>query len=318
MKRLFIVSIIYGFFPLICNSWGFTAHKSINYAAIFILPNEMFGFYKKHILYLEANAVKPDMRRYIDPEEGPRHFLDVDFYEDEIPLDTIPHHWDSAVKTYGLDTLKAHGIVPWHIVLLKYSLTKAFSTHNYQSILRISADLGHYISDLHVPLHSTENYNGQMTDQKGIHGLWESRLVELNLEDYDLFVEKATYLNNVSTVVWRILEESYGAKDSVLNFEKELTLGHSEKWKYTFEERKNQIVKTYSKPFSKSYHNSLNHMVERRLRASIHMVASVWMTAWIDAGQPILTGNTPIFEEEGMALDSVWKDGEIIGREERN
>ena len=70
----------------------------------------------------------------------------------------------------------------------KEELQKAFEAKNVDLILKYSADIGHYIGDAHVPLHTTENYNGQMTGQKGIHGLWESRLVEINAEDYDYFI----------------------------------------------------------------------------------------------------------------------------------
>jgi hypothetical protein len=33
----------------------------------------------------------------------------------------------------------------------------------------------------------------------------------------------------------------------------------------------------------------LGNQVERRLRASVLMVGSIWYTAWVDAGQPNLT-----------------------------
>ena len=49
----------------------------------------------------------------------------------------------------------------------------------------------YYVGDAHVPLHTTENYNGKMTGQKGIHGFWESRLPEINADNYNFFVLKA-------------------------------------------------------------------------------------------------------------------------------
>ena len=33
------------------KSWGFYGHKKINRMAVFTLPPEMLGFYKKHIEY---------------------------------------------------------------------------------------------------------------------------------------------------------------------------------------------------------------------------------------------------------------------------
>ena len=47
-----------------------------------------------------------------------------------------------------------------------YKLTNAFKEKDLIRILKFSAEIGHYISDAHVPLHATENYNGQFTNQK--------------------------------------------------------------------------------------------------------------------------------------------------------
>jgi hypothetical protein len=38
---------------------------------------------------------------------------------------------------------------------------------------------------------------GNLTNQVGIHGFWESRLPELFYEQYDFYVGPATYLPNV-------------------------------------------------------------------------------------------------------------------------
>lgn len=102
-------------------------------------------------------------------------------------------------------------------------ITKAFEAKNVDLILKYSADIGHYIGDAHVPLHTTENYNGQMTGQKGIHGLWESRLVEINAEDYDYFIGKGIYVKSVNDLAWEAITGSHLALDSVLRIEKELT-----------------------------------------------------------------------------------------------
>ncbi|MBL0103970.1 MAG: hypothetical protein IPP51_09590 [Bacteroidetes bacterium] len=57
-----------------------------------------------------------------------------------------------------------------------YQTGDGHERNNPEGILYYSANIGHYVADAHVPLHCTENYNGQMTGQSGIHGFWESRL----------------------------------------------------------------------------------------------------------------------------------------------
>ena len=286
-KRLFLA------FLLVCStthtvfSWGFYAHELINRLAVFSLPIEMIGFYKYNIDYLTSHAVDPDKRRYAVDWEAPRHYIDIDVYGDSA-IYTMPRYWNEAVEMYSEDTLLEYGIVPWHLVKMKYMLTKALQEKNLKMILKHSADLGHYVGDSNVPLHTTVNYNGQLTGQKGIHGLWESRLPELFAKDYVLLVGQATYVRNPQIRAWDAVTCAHLAKDSVLFYEKEVTQKLGQDRKYSFEQRGNQTVKVYSYDYCKRYHQELCNMVERQLKNSIKMVADFWYTCWVDAGQPDL------------------------------
>jgi hypothetical protein len=272
--------------------WGFYGHKRINRIAVFTLPPEMLGFYKDHIEFLTEHSVDPDKRRYAVEGEAQRHYIDLDHYYTkgkENPFEVMPKRWEDAVAKYTEDTLQAYGIVPWHIQVMKFRLQKAFETKNVDLILKYSAEIGHYIGDAHVPLHTTENYNGHKTNQRGIHGFWESRLVEINAENYDYFVGKGQYVSGVLDFAWNAVKSSHLALDSVFDFEKELTAQFPSDQKYSYEQRGNTTVLTYSTAFSDAYHKRLNGMVERRMRDAILAVGSIWYTAWVDAGQPDLS-----------------------------
>ncbi len=301
-------------------SWGFYGHIQINRMAVFCLPPQLFGFYKNHIDYVGQHAVDADKRRYAISEEACRHYLDCDRYEQAAPLDTLPMWWNQAVSAYGEDTLKAHGIVPWHCHLMLYRLTDAFKEKDVARILKISADLGHYIADAHVPLHACGNYNGQRTNQHGIHGLWESRIPELYLNDYDLLTGTAGYLDKPMHAIWHAIEQSYAASDTVLYQEQMLTAMFPGDAKYTFETRGSQLVRVYSPAFCKAYDASMNGMVERRFRQSIQMVAAFWLTAWINAGQPELpqiVSDLGLSKEE-LLEEEKFKQGLILGRPEEH
>ncbi|HBW86086.1 MAG TPA: S1/P1 Nuclease [Crocinitomicaceae bacterium] len=301
--------------------WGFFGHKRINRIAVFTLPPEMFGFYKEHIEFVTEHAVDPDKRRYAVEGEAQCHYIDLDHYykPGENPFQIMPRKWKDAVSKFTEDTLQTYGIVPWHISVMKSKLQRAFETKNVDLILKYSADIGHYIADAHVPLHTTENYNGQLTGQKGIHGLWESRLVEINAENYDYFVGKATYVKSVLDYTWEAVEDSHNALDSVLRMEKEITRTFPSDRKYAFEQRGNTTVQVYSKEFCSAYHVQLNGMVERRLRAAVIAVGSIWYTAWVDAGQPDLRSlqNKPPTQEllkEFQALEEHFHNDQHKGR----
>ena len=308
-------------------AWGFYGHKMVNRLAVFSLPPEMFSFYKANIDFLTENSVNPDKRRYSDTAEACRHYIDLDHYEKSLPIDTVPKLWNDAIKKLTKDTLLAYGIVPWHIQVMLTRLTYAFKEKDLDKILRISAELGHYVADAHVPLHASENYNGQFTNQHGIHGFWESRLPELFSADYDLFVGKCMYLNNPLENAWQASEGSFAGIDTVLGFESLLNNNFDVSRKYSIEYKGATQIKTYSKEYALAYHQMLKGQVERRLKESILMVANMWYTAWVNAGQPNLDDLTkdkkqpkPSDSEMQQIIADEQKllnNNRMIGREEK-
>ena len=303
------------------GGWGFFGHKRINRMAVFtIADDELFNFYKFHLDFITEHAVDPDKRRYAVKVEGPRHFIDIDHYvkKGENPFAIMPRNWKDAVDKFSEDTLQAYGIVPWHIDKMVKRLTYAFKEKNLDRILKYSADLGHYVSDAHVPLHTTENYNGQFTNQKGIHGFWESRIPELYANDYDYLVGKASYIKKPLDKAWNIVEHSFNALDSVLTFEQKLTDQWSKDKKYSYENRGSVMMKVYSKEFSAEYSKRLNGMQERRMRESIISIGSLWLTAWINAGQPdlssLMKNVSDDYKKEIQDIDNSRRNNKIFGR----
>jgi hypothetical protein len=255
---------------------------------VFLLPPEMVAFYKPNIDFITEHAVDPDKRRYLLAAEGARHFIDLDHYG-KAPFDSIPKKWSDAVAKFSVDTLMAYGIVPWWIQTMLERLTTAFKEKDKNRILKLSAEMGHYISDAHVPLHASSNHNGQFTGQEGIHAFWESRIPELLAErEWDFLLGRATYISNPSKYIWDRVTESAIAADTVLKLEKQLSIETPADKRFAFELRNGILVRQYSTEYSLKYNSRLNDMVERRMRQSIYAVASFWYTAWVNAGQPDL------------------------------
>ncbi len=301
--------------------WGFFAHKKINYLAVFLLPPQMMVLYKPNIEFLSEHAVDPDKRRYAVAAEGPRHYLDIDHYG-KYPYKELPHKWTDAIAKFGADTLQGYGIVPWHVQIMLNRLTMAFKEKDFSSIMKNSAEIGHYIADAHVPLHASSNHNGQYTNQKGIHAFWESRIPELLADkQFDFFIGKAEYIKDPGIFIWNRIIESGREADSVLSIEKELSLHFPGDRKYSFEKRNNVLLRQYSSEYTIAFDKKLNGMVERRMRQAIFAVASFWYTAWVNAGQPDLTSLvSQTFSESDLKdfeeLNRNWQNGKIKGREE--
>ena len=223
-------------------------------------------------------------------------------------------------SAFALDHFSEYGILPYHLLTMQNNLTEAFRQQDVNRILRLSSEMGHYIGDAHVPLHTTENYNGQLTNQVGIHAFWESRIPELFAdENYDFFVGKAEYIDNASRFFWKTVLESHALLDSVLLIEKELSETFPEDKQYCYDLRLQRTVRTQCKEYAAAYHNRMAGMVESRMRASIHALGCSWYTAWVDAGQPDLNGliQAPLSKKQQRELEELesnYRNGEVKGR----
>jgi hypothetical protein len=316
MKKPFLYAIIM-FGWIILASWGFFAHMQINQLAVYTLPPGLGRFYRHNIKYISDHAVDPDKRRYADTLEAPRHYLDVEVYESNI--DSIPFQFEQALKKYGRTKMQESGTLPWQIQTSYYKLVNAFKARDSIRILLYSAYLGHYLGDAHVPLHTTENHNGQLSKQPGIHAFWESRLPELFARDYNYVVGRAIYIDNPLKEAWRIIKHTHGLVDTTLKMEKQLQAEFPAFKRYSYSKRKGQVLKQYSRAYSKAYSDKLNHMVEKQMRASIKSIGNLWFSAWVDAGQPTMENlkKVPASELERAReerLNNKYESGKIIGR----
>ena len=240
-----------------------------------------------------------------------------DIPEDSIEI-ILDIRGDSCSELTVSEDLTEHGILPWNLISMQRRLTNAFKDKNTALILRLSADIGHYIGDAHVPLHTSENYNGQLTGQEGIHAFWESRVPELFADSYDLFTGRAKYIDDPEAYYWNIVLESHRKVDSVLMADKQLYEGLGEDKKYCFDQRGNAFVLIECEEFAKQFDEALGGMVERRLRKTIHAIGSAWYTAWEDAGSPELprSGYIALDKdlEELAKIEQAYSKGDINGR----
>ena len=273
--------------------------------------------YKPNINFITEHAVDPDMRRYAIAQEGARHFIDIDHYG-KYPFTSLPRKWNDAVVKFSDDTLQKYGIVPWWIQNVLYRLTEAFKQKDQGKILKLSAEIGHYVADAHVPLHANSNHNGQLTGQQGIHAFWESRVPELLADkEWDFFIGKAEYIKDPGNFIWQRVIESGAAADTVLFYEKQLSGQFSPDRKFSFENRNGVIIRQYSSEFTKAYDAKLKGMIERRMRQAVFAVASLWYTAWVNAGEPNLTKLTDrefSAEQSLRGITSLQEAGNICGR----
>ena len=269
-------------------SWGFFVHETATQLAVYELPKPLQRFFFSNIDTLTANATRPDKRRYTDKEEAPKHFIDIENYGEDA-INKMPHDWQSAVATYSKDTLKKYGYVPYEILIEDSLLVHAFKEKFTDSIFFYADDLAHYIEDANVPLHTTNNYDGQLTNQKGIHALWESTIPEINIDSFTLYKKhKATYINNKPAVIWRAIKKAHALLPQIFTKETEVAQRFPGNSKYVEVIKYGKKTQVYSDAFAKQYAVALGKSINDQLIHSANMVADFWYTAWVDAGKPNL------------------------------
>ena len=239
--------------------------------------------------WLSAHATDADKRKHAVEREAPRHYLDWDAPALSC-LDTlgVAPSYSRALGACTEDSLWEYGVIPWQLEWSHRKLVEAFDCQDREGILRAASDLGHYVADAHVPLHTTLNYNGQLSGQEGIHSVWETRLPELYGGGYRLFVEEVGYVADVRFWAWDVVRESHALVAPLLAAERMISEERPE-FDHVREERGGSMQLLRSEPWCAEYHRALEGMVESRWRASIRGVAALWYTAWVDAGSPDLS-----------------------------
>jgi hypothetical protein len=272
--------------------WGFWAHKQIHRQAVYLMPTPTADFFRANVAELVEHSVDPDNRRRIDPNEGATHYIDLDRYG-QPPFTTLPRNYTDAVKKFGADSVKNNGTVPWRIAAFADSLKEAFKARDKRKILFFAANVGHYVADCNVPLHATENYDGQLTNQKGIHARWESVVPEKFMTPFE-----TSYAANAGVyyIADRVAESF---KWSLESFELCREVLAADKNAVQSVPPDKLIIKTksengkerdeYAAEYYALYKKELGNMVETRFNQCVQRVAAVWYSAWIDAGQPDLT-----------------------------
>lgn len=288
------------------------------------LPREMGMFFYNHIDYITEESTVPDLRKYTmgDRQEAPRHYCDLEWFHYSGRA-SMPATLQEAIARYGKDSLDKYGILPWYIPEMVNKLTEAFRHKRKAEILLLAADLGHYVGDAHMPLHTSVNHNGQFTGQEGIHAFWEAQLPEQFGKNYKLYVGEVHYIDNVQQATWDMIDSSHALVEELLQKEAKMKKDNPLDKQYVLgpdgaplKNKFGQPVHTYE--YAHIYHELLNGMVERQMRLALRHTAELWYTAWVNAGKPDLSElDAQFITDRNVALwkqdMKYWQAGKVRG-----
>ena len=281
------------------SGWGVWAHNRINRGAVLAQSGSLGTFLYNHADYITEESSIPDVRKhdFNDRAEGARHYLDVERFKLG-GIDSFPPTMKDAVAKYGADSLQKFGTLPWTIIGMTRQLTEAFKNGNKGEILFLCADLGHYIGDAHMPLHTSINHDGQLTGQQGVHAMWEAEIPEMFGAEFNLFAGHADYIVNVDHAVWDVVASSHRMADTLLGVEAATHQGKTDADLYVLGTDGKKKLNRYGQPihnpkYLAEYYRHLNGMVERQMRVAMRFTADIWYTAWVNAGKPDLADLDP-------------------------
>ncbi|HAQ65964.1 MAG TPA: hypothetical protein DCR43_08970 [Bacteroidales bacterium] len=261
------------FIAFIFVNWGSRGHSKISTESSLSYNNEMVPFLS-WVSYLADHASDADYRKSDDPDEAVRHYIDIDFYPEFRANGRIAQAWDSIVTQHGIWIVTNTGILPWATISTYNSLKIAMMEQDWNQAMLLAADLGHYVADGFMPLHLTENYNGQMTGNSGIHSRFESTMINANINEIIYEGDSIEATSDVSGYIFNYIYANYPYMDSILaadNYAK--TINSS-----TSSQEYRQALWMKSKNFT----------IKLFVNAS-HALAELIYSAWVEAGKPIMS-----------------------------
>jgi hypothetical protein len=266
------------------QAWGFDVHRFITRRALDGLPAEIKPFFAAQRDFIVEHAVDPDLWRVVGlrgarGDEDPNHFLDIDGLDEPRPFTNVPREWEQYVARYGVERANRMGRLPWRadeiyglLVARFQEMGKGGPAYAADNARYLAAVLAHYVEDAHVPFHAVLNYNGQLTNQHGIHNRFESELVLRNLDVMKLAPVTIRPIASLRDFVFDRLVEGERLVEPILAADRRATEG----------------LEFYDDAYYQAFAAGARDIAARRVAEAASGVASAITSAWIAAGRPPL------------------------------
>lgn len=194
MKRLSLLLLCFLVTPH-AHAWGRRGHSIVCQTAAALLTDH--PVLKQHSFDLGFYCNVPDLvwkKPATYATEAPQHFMDLEIFDRAFAKLNLV---DDPFKMSRRDFDKSYSQVPvsagrayWRIrelmdrldgiakSLTSVGAAKAARFGAQENWLVTAGAIGHYVGDLSQPLHVTENYDGQLSGQKGVHAWFEDDSVD--------------------------------------------------------------------------------------------------------------------------------------------
>ena len=311
MRRIFFPLVAWGAallaaWPSAATAWSGIQHIQINKAAGRNVPQEMADF-RAFSRAMALPGIFPDLWKEADDAEGPRHYFEPDRLPPGTDLRSLSPVESNAFAQMGMYPADV-GIAPWTISDLLAQMTDALRTNNWLWAAQCAAAMGHYVGDIHMPLHCTRNFNGQETWQVGVHERIESEMTKSFFRADRMAPAPAVYLDDPFREIMGWIEHSAALAPEFLKAD------------IVAKRAANGRIDT------ESYYRKLWELtgdaVTLQIEAAVTHLSSLWYTAWVNAGKPAIP--EPFDElpttsvHSGVGIDPPSEGGPVGARSAQN
>jgi hypothetical protein len=287
MRKVFAVAaavVVLSLIPMPALAWGTAAHRFIMRRAIEMLPPEIKPFFAANADELVMRVTDPDLWRTVGWDDDPNHFVNFGAPElGEFPFPALPREYGAALEKFGASALKRLGTLPWREEEESGNLRRAmegfkrnqpFSIGNTVLFASVAA---HYIQDACQPLHASNNFDGQFTNQNGVHARFETALFERFQSRLAIKPAPPAPAASARDAAFDALLSSYQQVEPLLAADKAAIAGKD----------------AYDDEYFEKFFTGVKPILERQLSAAITATGSMILGAWQQAGRPGLKTELP-------------------------
>ncbi len=253
------------------GAWGANAHRLITSKAFDTLPPELHAFYDGDRDRIMALVTDPLDSLAKNPKELRYHVIYLNRYP-PFPFDSLPRNYKRAVEKFGLSKIEANGVLPWQIGVYNAKLTEAFKQRNWDDVRIYSALLAHYVAEAYDPFNTTDNTDGQRTDQLGVNNRFGTNLVDRYSLFFPMRPNDAFYINDPTDNAFEDCLTAHSWLQIILLADRRSRAG----------------LPDYTDEYYDRFYNQVGAVLIRQLSDAATAVGSYWLTAWTNAGKPTL------------------------------
>ena len=265
-------------------AWGAAAHRFVMRRAIDLLPPEIKPFFVHYRDELVIRVNDPDIWRTAGWDDAPNHFVNFGVSEfGPYPFAALPRELGAALEKFGMATLKRNGLLPWRTAEESGNLRRAFEgfRRDRQSApgdtVLFSAVVAHYVQDATQPLHATNNYDGQLTGQLGVHARFESALFERFESRLTVTPAPPKPMSSARDATFDALLEGYRLVAPLLEADKQAIAGKD----------------VYDDEYFEKFFAKVKPMLDEQLSSAISNTVAIVVNAWSQSGKPELRTEMP-------------------------